>query len=454
APAFCVRRGDPRDRPRALGRHPVARPPPAGGPRRQGHGSRLPGRPAQGRALSLRGRRARLPLGRRPRRAPLRLPVRGGREARRARAGPAPGRLARGPRRARHRRRGRREAHGPPVHRRGESPGRRRRAGRPVEARRHELGRPARRGDGHQRGGRRLRPALLGGTHHAQPCGGELARAAGDRAGQRGGAAAREPLREGLRAHPAAARRRPGAREPRCGAATARAPAPGCGCGRAPSRRHGELRLARGDDRPRPRAPRRARVRRRPVGRRRPAGVPPRLARAGRPPGAVGARHAAFDAAHGPLGQGRLLGPRGRRRAPARLDAAGLRGEGRLRRELRAPHACPARRPDHGRGRPGRRREPQPAFGRPRRGLQPRVGSPGRGSRAPGASGPGRRAPDRAGEQRPARSDVLPRRRPRRGHGLPRPATAREHLQRLVPARAGRGRPARTAARRAGRRDM
>ena len=49
-----------------------------------------------------------------------------------------------------------------------------------------------------------------------------------------------------------------------------------------------------------------------------------------------------YPAARAP-GQGRLLGPRGRRGPPARLAVPGLRGQGRLRPQLRGAHAAPAR---------------------------------------------------------------------------------------------------------------
>ena len=48
-------------------------------------------------------------------------------------------------------------------------------------------------------------------------------------------------------------------------------------------------------------------------------------------------------AAHGAAGQGRLLGPRGGGGAPARLAAAGVRGEGRVRSQLRGAHHAAAR---------------------------------------------------------------------------------------------------------------
>ena len=53
-------------------------------------------------------------------------------------------------------------------------------------------------------------------------------------------------------------------------------------------------------------------------------------------------RRRALPAARAPR-QGRLLGPRDRRGAPARLGVARLRGQGRLRPQLRGAHAAPAR---------------------------------------------------------------------------------------------------------------
>ena len=53
----------------------------------------------------------------------------------------------------------------------------------------------------------------------------------------------------------------------------------------------------------------------------------------------VGALAPARLAARRPPGQGRLLGPRGGRGAPARLEPAGVRAQGRLRPQLRGAHA-------------------------------------------------------------------------------------------------------------------
>ena len=72
-----------------------------------------------------------------------------------------------------------------------------------------------------------------------------------------------------------------------------------------------------------------------------------------------------------------------------------------------------------------------------------------RGPRAAGPARPRRPAPARDRRPGPARAHVLPGRRPRRRHGVPRAPAAGEHVQRLVPGRPGQGRPARGAARRA-----
>ena len=76
----------------------------------------------------------------------------------------------------------------------------------------------------------------------------------------------------------------------------------------------------------------------------------------------------AGTAAHDPARQGRLLGPRARPGRAARLDDAGLRAQGRHRRELRAAHAPPAGLAAEA---PRRDRLPQPALGRARDRLQP-----------------------------------------------------------------------------------
>ena len=100
--------------PRAAGRDAQ----PAEGGRRQGDGARVAGRGAQGGAVPLRRRRAGVPLARRPRAPPDRVPRRGRGAAAAGRGRDADGRLARGARRARRGRGDRRQAHGAPLHRR------------------------------------------------------------------------------------------------------------------------------------------------------------------------------------------------------------------------------------------------------------------------------------------------------------------------------------------------
>ena len=88
------------------------------------------------------------------------------------------------------------------------------------------------------------------------------------------------------------------------------------------------------------------------------------------------------------------------------------------------------RRPD-----PRRDRVPQPALDRRRRGLRRRPPGRQRGARVPDPARPRRRHPGRDRRHRPPRALLLPGRRPRRGHGLPRAPPAREHRQRLLPRR-------------------
>ena len=153
----------------------------------------------------------------------------------------------------------------------------------------------------------------------------------------------------------------------------------------------------------------------------------------------VGAGDAArLPAARAP-GQGRLLGPRDRRGAPARLAVAGLRGQGRLRPQLRGAHAPPARGARRRSASPSPRttcaRSPTPSP------PTARLGGADERPRAPGAARPRRRPPGRAGHARAARAHLLPGRRPGGRHGLPRAPAAGEHEQRVLPARAGGGRP-------------
>ena len=103
-----------------------------------------------------------------------------------------------------------------------------------------------------------------------------------------------------------------------------------------------------------------------------------------------------------------------------------------------------ARRPAGG---PGRGRLAQPSLGLARDRLQPAVGRRGSRPRAPGAARARRSARRRPRVSRFPGSRLLSGRRSGRGHGLPRPAPAREHEQRVVPARAGQRDLARRPAR-------
>ena len=77
------------------------------------------------------------------------------------------------------------------------------------------------------------------------------------------------------------------------------------------------------------------------------------------------------------------------------------------------------------------------------------AGGDGRRRRDADPARPRRPAADRDRRAGPARARLLPGRRPRRGHGLPRAAAAREHEQRLLPQRPGARRADRGAARQA-----
>ena len=101
--------------------------------------------------------------------------------------------------------------------------------------------------------------------------------------------------------------------------------------------------------------------------------------------------------------QGRLLGPRDRRGAPARLGVAGLRGQGRLRPQLRGAHAPPAR---GAAGRPRRRSPRTTCARRPRHRGQPAHRRRRRRRRVPGPARPRRRPP--AGARRRAACACAP----------------------------------------------
>ena len=113
--------------------------------------------------------------------------------------------------------------------------------------------------------------------------------------------------------------------------------------------------------------------------------------------GGRGARAAADRAAR----QGRLLGPRGRRGGPARLDDAGVRGQGRLGPQLRGAHAAAARRARQ-RLRPARRdRLAQPALDRARDRLRRALR---RRRQRPRAAGPARAGRSRCSTRSPPRA--------------------------------------------------
>ena len=181
---------------------------------------------------------------------------------------------------------------------------------------------------------------------------------------------------------------------------------------------------------------------RRALGRHRAAGLPARLAASSSSASSTGLRERA----------------RARRRSTVRLvkgaywdheivearqhgwTAAGVRGQGRLRPQLRGAHAPPARRaPARARG----DRLAQPALGRARDRLQPRDRRRRPRPRAPGAARPRRRARSTRSPRSGLRvrtycpvGDLVA------GHGLPRAPAAGEHLQRVVPrATQARGAP-------------
>ena len=224
--------------------------------------------------------------------------------------------------------------------------------------------------------------------------------------------------------------------------APARAAAPRARARRAPAHRHGVARLARGGHRARARAARRGRVPRRPVGRAscsRPTCATRPSCSSASSPGP--ARTPRAPPAHGPARQGRLLGPRGRRGAPARL----------------ARRRCSRSRPTRDRNFEALTRRllearagacaspiasPQPALGRARHRRQPRA------RRRTTATSSCRccaawatTSQRRARRARPARAHLLPGRRPRGRHGLPRAPPAREHHQRVLPAEQASGAP-------------
>ena len=229
---------------------PVAGAPSAAGARRAGDGARLARRRAARRALPARRRDARVPLARRPRPPPRRVP--------RARWTSAPppldaamraGRLARRPQGARAPRP--RPASG--TWRTASSSASRRGTRSQVlralwRRRRRHVGRPARRGDRDAAGGRPLRGALRRGARDAR----RAARSWPERPGSSATRSARcrgQPVGEGVGAHAAAAARGARARPRRRRRPPAAAAAPGARPRRPPARGHGVARLARDDAR-------------------------------------------------------------------------------------------------------------------------------------------------------------------------------------------------------------
>ena len=132
--------------------------------------------------------------------------------------------------------------------------------------------------------------------------------------------------------------------------------------------------------------------------------------------------------------------------------AAGVRAQGRDRRQLRALRPAPPRPPRRG---AGRLRIAQPPFARLRGELRPPPGRPRPRLRGAAALRHGRTRARGDQAARAAAAGVRPGRRAGAGHGLPGASPAREHLQReLRPAPLRRGtrpRRARRAARRSSR---
>ena len=336
--------------------------------------------------------------------------------------------------------RGRRAPHGAPLHRRRGPAGRAAALREPVARRRRRLGRPARRGDGHRRRGRPLRRALRRGARHA--------RRRRTRAGRRspqlerdsaGAAAAREPVGQGLRADAAAAprgaRARPARRRRRaCARCCASAHELGAHLHidmESLDSREAVLELVL-DAARRGRVPPTARA---PGSCCRPT-CATRRRRSTRSSSGRGARRRAHPLDRAAR-QGRLLGPRGRRGAPARLDArrcssarptaTATSSRSRAGCSRPRPRACASRSPRTTCARSPTRSPATALLGGARR--RPRAAGPARPRRRPQAT----RSPPG-----PARARLLPGRRPRRRHGLPRAPPAREHraTSRFLPTQA------------------
>ena len=299
----------------------------------------------------------------------------------------------------------------------------------------------------HHRRGRPLRRALPRGARRPRRGLPQAPRAPGARGRQRRAHPAREPVGQGLRPHAAAARRRARARQARRRRAPARPAAP---------RRASSTRTCTSTWSPSTRA------RRSPTSC---SSCSPRTSSAtGRRPGSC-CRPTCATAPS--CASGSSPGRR-RRRAATRCSCAWSRAPTGTTRSSRPASTAGSRRCSRSRPTPiatSRRSRARLLEARPavrvaiashnlrsiahavaaNRALGRRRPRP----RVPGPARPRRRPAGRAGQARPARAHVLPGRRPGRRHGLPRAPAAREHEQRVLPARAGGGPLARRAARRA-----
>ena len=153
-------------------------------------------------------------------------------------------------------------------------------------------------------------------------------------------------------------------------------------------------------------------------------GVPEGLPRRPRRPRSRG-RRSARAADHRAAGEGRVLGHRDRARQGRGLAGAGVRAQGRDRRQLRALRPAAARPPRRG---AGRVRHPQPALARLRVTYARRRGIPDTRLRDPDALRHGRADARRRPAPRPAAAGLRAGRRAGAGHGVPRAPAAREHV--------------------------
>ena len=188
---------------------------------------------------------------------------------------------------------------------------------------------------------------LRRGARHARPRHALVAGPPAAGARRRRRAAAREPLRQGVRAHAAAARpTRPSAASATPPTACAR-----CCAARATLGAHLHIDMESLDSRDAVlelvlELLAEQEFRDGPSRGHGPAGLPARLAGDARHGPRLGARRGRRPraAADRPAGEGRLLGPRDRGGGAARLGRAGVRGQGRLRPQLRGADAAAARR--------------------------------------------------------------------------------------------------------------